>query len=466
MKATIFGAGNIGRGLVGYVLERAGYDLHFVDVNEHLVAALVEAGSYRVTTDAGESHTVQVAGAVSARDDDAVVAAVAGSDVIATAVGAAILPIVAEPIANGLLASTVSDVNVIACENMHPNSEVLGERVADKGGAEAGDRAGFPDVVVDRIIPGDPPAGEDIDLDLEVETHFEFLVESGPWRGPRPNTADLTFVDDLDPFRKRKLWLVNGLHAAAAWLGLQSGHEYIDQAVADPAISSKLEEMASTMVAVLAAQHPFMDEDDLANYARVSLSRFGNGAMPDPCARVARNPLVKLGPDEHILASALAADDLGLDVLGHAAAICAALRLDGDTTEGAADLASAVAAHGWSSLLAGFGVTADSKLMNTIRECIEMEETQTAAISVEVAIKNPSGLHARPAAMVVEKAKTLDADISIQKGEKKANAKSIMSVLTLGASHGDVIHITADGPDAQTAVDFITDLMNQTEEES
>ena len=52
----------------------------------------------------------------------------------------------------------------------------------------------------------------------------------------------------------------------------------------------------------------------------------------------------------------------------------------------------------------------------------------------------------------------------IRKGEKQANAKSIMSVLTLGASHGDVISVSAEGPDAAAAIEFIVGLMTTAEE--
>lgn len=463
MRATVFGAGNIGRGLVGFVLGRGAYDLTFVDVNEHLVSAIQRSGGYQVTTDRGHTYDVDVAAAVSARDEDAVVAAVASSDVVATAVGPAVLAVVAGPIARGLRETQVANVNVLACENVHPNSTLLRRRVAEHDG-DAADRAGFPDVVVDRIVPGDPPLGEDPPLDLDVEHHFEFLVEARTWRGPQPGSAALDFVDDLEPYKKRKLWMVNGLHAAAAWLGLQSGHEYIDAAVADGAIRVNLDRMASTMVEVLAAQYAFLEAEELRHYAHTSLSRFANGAIRDRCARVARNPLIKLGADERILGSAVAAEQAGLDVSGHAAAICAALALRPGMAEGAEEFLQLIEQDGWRQYMESIGVTEDGPLMDAIDDCAPAVGAQEDAGTVEVEILNPAGLHARPAAMVVERAKTLDADIVIRKGEKQANAKSIMSVLTLGASHGDVISVSAEGPDAAAAIEFIVGLMTTAEE--
>jgi phosphotransferase system HPr (HPr) family protein len=78
----------------------------------------------------------------------------------------------------------------------------------------------------------------------------------------------------------------------------------------------------------------------------------------------------------------------------------------------------------------------------------------------ETTIGNTSGLHARPAAMIVEHLKTLDAKVEIHKGEKKANAASIMSLLALGGVGGDAVEIHADGPDAEAAVAFVDEMLN------
>ena len=80
-------------------------------------------------------------------------------------------------------------------------------------------------------------------------------------------------------------------------------------------------------------------------------------------------------------------------------------------------------------------------------------------MSRQVTIQNPSGLHARPAAMLVEAMKGFDAKVQVLKGEKSANAASIMSVLALGAVTGDVVTITAEGNDAEAATDYVEQLL-------
>jgi phosphotransferase system HPr (HPr) family protein len=69
-----------------------------------------------------------------------------------------------------------------------------------------------------------------------------------------------------------------------------------------------------------------------------------------------------------------------------------------------------------------------------------------------VRISNPHGLHARPAAQIVERVRAYDARVSIQAGTKRADARSITGLLGLGASTGDEITLHADGDQAQEAL--------------
>lgn len=68
-------------------------------------------------------------------------------------------------------------------------------------------------------------------------------------------------------------------------------------------------------------------------------------------------------------------------------------------------------------------------------------------IETMVRVENKTGLHARPAALFVEKTKQFKSDITIEKGCKKANGKSILGILSLGIAKGSDIRISADGED-------------------
>ena len=76
-----------------------------------------------------------------------------------------------------------------------------------------------------------------------------------------------------------------------------------------------------------------------------------------------------------------------------------------------------------------------------------------------VTIGSKSGLHARPAAVFVQNAKSFQSQIKLSKNDKIVNGKSILSVLALGAEQGDQIILQADGNDAEPAVNKLASLL-------
>ncbi|KUO71158.1 MAG: phosphocarrier protein HPr [Clostridia bacterium BRH_c25] len=80
--------------------------------------------------------------------------------------------------------------------------------------------------------------------------------------------------------------------------------------------------------------------------------------------------------------------------------------------------------------------------------------------SRDIVVQNKTGLHARPASNFVSMALKFKSDITVTKDSKKVSAKSIMYVLSLGASKGSSITITAEGPDEEAAVLALCDLIN------
>jgi phosphotransferase system HPr (HPr) family protein len=85
---------------------------------------------------------------------------------------------------------------------------------------------------------------------------------------------------------------------------------------------------------------------------------------------------------------------------------------------------------------------------------------------ITLTIRNKVGLHARPAAQFVQTAKQFAAAITVRHGDKQANAKSILGILTLGAEQGAEIVVRAEGADAEFALAAIQALVeNGLEEE-
>lgn len=78
-----------------------------------------------------------------------------------------------------------------------------------------------------------------------------------------------------------------------------------------------------------------------------------------------------------------------------------------------------------------------------------------------VTVVHRQGLHARPAALFVEVAKRFSSRITVRKGRKSVDGKSIMGLLTLVANQGSRIAIVADGPDAQDALERLSRVVTE-----
>lgn len=82
-----------------------------------------------------------------------------------------------------------------------------------------------------------------------------------------------------------------------------------------------------------------------------------------------------------------------------------------------------------------------------------------SAQSEPIVVPNAVGLHARPAAALVNAAKSYLSDIRLHRGNRDMNAKSLISIMSLGVRQGDTITISATGPDAIEAVNVLAELV-------
>ena len=73
-------------------------------------------------------------------------------------------------------------------------------------------------------------------------------------------------------------------------------------------------------------------------------------------------------------------------------------------------------------------------------------------ISKNITISIPSGLEARPVALLVQVASRFESKITIESGDKTVNAKSIMGMMTLGLAAGEHVTVNADGEDEAAAI--------------
>ena len=82
-----------------------------------------------------------------------------------------------------------------------------------------------------------------------------------------------------------------------------------------------------------------------------------------------------------------------------------------------------------------------------------------------VKVANRAGIHARPSAILVQATKNFKCNVYFEKGNVKINAKSIMGIITLGASYGTEIKIITEGEDEETAVEILVKIFESKFEE-
>ena len=89
----------------------------------------------------------------------------------------------------------------------------------------------------------------------------------------------------------------------------------------------------------------------------------------------------------------------------------------------------------------------------------ETGTTGSAQLSRELLIVNRKGLHARATAKFVQCAEKFEAAVTVTRNGETVGGTSIMGILTLGAGIGTTILVTAEGPDADQALDAIATLI-------
>jgi phosphocarrier protein HPr len=79
-------------------------------------------------------------------------------------------------------------------------------------------------------------------------------------------------------------------------------------------------------------------------------------------------------------------------------------------------------------------------------------------------IQNPTGLHARPASLFVQKATSFPCEVFVIKGTKRINGKSIMGLMTLGAAKNDEITLEISGEREQDALQELGKILERVHE--
>jgi mannitol-1-phosphate 5-dehydrogenase len=292
---VIFGAGAIGRGLLGELADSAGLTPVFIEANPALAGKLRSAGEYKVTLTGKTPGIRLVRGfqVLDSGDIERIGNAVAEAFFVATAAGGQNLPALVPAISNGLK-KRKSMLNILVCENW-PHAEQVLARALLETGADGDNFSCIPGSV-ERMVRLQPDS-----LDLLAESDQSLYIDALALRGKTPEIPGLNFCKCLDALYARKLFMNNAGHALLAYRGYRAGFQFVHEPLAMPEIRTHLNEML-TLAGQALAEKFNMDAGDLSKHQEDLVTwRFGNRDLADPIRRVARNPLRKLGPEERLV---------------------------------------------------------------------------------------------------------------------------------------------------------------------
>ncbi|ASN50816.1 mannitol dehydrogenase family protein [Sinomonas sp. R1AF57] len=197
-------------------------------------------------------------------------------------------------------------IAVVSCDNVAGNGEVAEAavcRIAE--GIDVGlagwvrEHVSFVGTSVDRITPRTTP--EDVaevaaqcgyrDESPVVAEPFANWILSGEFPAGRPRWEDAgaQFVDDIEAFENRKLWLLNGAHSLLAYAGQLRGHATVAEALADSECREAMEAFWDE-----AERHLTLPELGVPAYRQALLDRFANPRIAHHLAQIAADGTTKL----------------------------------------------------------------------------------------------------------------------------------------------------------------------------
>lgn len=309
-RAVMYGAGNIGRGFIGQLFSKSGYEVHFLDVNEEVVNLLNRDGRYPVNVVCGSSNEeqfVENVRGVLTKDNAVAAKEIFEADVMASAVGVNVLKFIAKPIAMGIemrMRAGKAPINFIICENLIDANLYLKKLILDNLPEELhkdfDKSVGLVEASIGRMVPVmDEKMQAGNKLRVYVEPYNVLPVDKDAFVGEIPKIENMVPFSPFQLFIQRKLFMHNMSHALCAYLGYLSGDKYVYEAASKPEIKL-LALHALTESARALSKENKVEMDSLLEHAENLLYRFTNEALKDTVARVGRDTQRKLSPNDRL----------------------------------------------------------------------------------------------------------------------------------------------------------------------
>ncbi len=204
-------------------------------------------------------------------------------------------------------AAGIAPFTVMSCDNLPSNGPTTRRIVTRFAtlrdaalGAWVAEHVAFPGTMIDRIVPATTDAdramissltGLEDAWPIMTEPFTQWVIEDHfPLGRPPFETVGAQVVKDVEPFERMKLRMLNGSHSTLSYLGYLAGHQYVSDAMGDPAFV-KLIHNLMTEEAIPTLDMPGVD---LAGYRDQLLERFRNPALQHRTWQIAMDGTQKL----------------------------------------------------------------------------------------------------------------------------------------------------------------------------
>lgn len=334
LKAIHFGAGNIGRGFIGYLLAKSNYDVIFVDIADELVDDINKYKRYEVITlsNTKTKELVENVQAINLKDKKALKEEIINADLITTSIGANNL------VSTGKLLKELLEfrrlinnkpLDIIACENALFATDIIKKSIFEEASEELKsyieECVGFPNSAVDRIVPNTKSIKE-CPIDVAVEDFFEWDIEKNKVKINK-DIKGAEYTENLEPYLERKLFMLNGAHATVAYLGYQKKYNFIHEAILDEEIREVALDFHKSAIKALNIKHKLTIES-LEEYSNKVIRRFENIYLQDVVSRVGRDPIRKLSNRDRLVSPLKLCLEYGIDYSAIVTGIAAGLAFD------------------------------------------------------------------------------------------------------------------------------------------
>lgn len=315
-KIVVFGAGNIGRSLVGQLFSKAGYEVVFVDVDNEIIHALNKQKTYTIEVKDKNSETICVENvrAVHLKDSKKVTNEIVSADIISTAVGVNNLQGVYPHIARGLTKRTKlrkGPIDIIICENIKDSSSVFNEGLTKylPKKYHLDSMAGLVEACIGKMVPIMSKMDRRKDpLLVYAEAYNTIILDTKGFKCGVPKIDGIELKKNITAFVDRKLFIHNMGHAATAYLGYLTdpNMKYIWEAISNKQIHESVEEaMCESGEALIIEYADEFNNENIHEHIKNLIERFSNKSLGDTIFRVGRDIPRKLSRNDRLIGALL-----------------------------------------------------------------------------------------------------------------------------------------------------------------